>query len=41
LHLIVTFSWSLPEEIPGLITSDMRDEAMKVVASMIEDPYIS
>ncbi len=40
LHLRVQFLWSLSEPVPGLITSDMRDEAVKVVASMIEDPYI-
>lgn len=40
LRLTVHFIWSLSEPLPGLITFDMREEAMKVVASMIEDPYI-
>jgi len=39
LYLVVSFSWTLSESIPGLITSEMREEAMKVVASMIEEPY--
>jgi hypothetical protein len=35
----VSFDWELAEPVPGLMTSDMRDEAMKVVTSMIEHPY--
>ncbi len=38
LYFDVSFSWELPES--GDVTSDMREEAMKVIASMIEDPYI-
>jgi hypothetical protein len=39
LHFHVAFRWSVVQPLPGLITSDMRDEAMKVVTSMIEHPY--
>ena len=38
LYFNVDFYWELPE--PGDVTPDMREEAMKVVISMIEDPYI-
>ncbi|MCJ7491081.1 MAG: hypothetical protein MUP15_02820 [Dehalococcoidia bacterium] len=40
LHVQVSFSWTVTEPIPGLISTDMRDEAMRVVTSMIEDPYV-
>jgi hypothetical protein len=40
LHFHVAFFWSVAQPLPGLITQDMRDEAMKVVTSMIEDPYV-
>ena len=40
LDISVEFRWILAEAVPGLITSDMRNEAMKVVTSMIKDPYI-
>jgi hypothetical protein len=39
LHVMVSFSWTLPEVLPSVITDEMREEAMKVVASMIENPY--
>jgi len=40
LHLQVSFSWIVTDLTPELISTDMRDEAMKVVTSMIEDPYV-
>jgi hypothetical protein len=40
LHISVEFLWSFSDPLPGLITSSHRDQAMKVVASMIEEPYI-
>jgi hypothetical protein len=40
LYFDVDFAWQLPEPVPGLITPEMREEAMKVIASMIEDPYV-
>ncbi len=39
LRAQIVFSWQLPEPLVGLITSEMREEAIKVVRSMIEDPY--
>lgn len=39
VEVSVTFSWTLPEPIPSLITPEMREEAMKVVRSMIEHPH--
>jgi len=40
LSFAAYFDWILPAALPGGITSEMHDEAMKVVQSMIEDPYI-
>jgi hypothetical protein len=40
LAVDVEFRWELRTPIAGVITSEMRDEAMKVVTSMIEDPYV-
>jgi hypothetical protein len=37
LRVEVLFRWWLP--LPGPLTPEMREEAMKVVRSMIEDPY--
>jgi hypothetical protein len=36
----VDFVWGSPEPVPGEIAPERREEAMKVVTSMIEDPYI-
>jgi hypothetical protein len=35
----VFFQWTVESPIPGHITGEMREEALKVVRSMIEDPY--
>lgn len=40
LEYLLQFAWKLPEPVPGSITPEMREEAMKVIASMIENPYI-
>jgi hypothetical protein len=40
LYFDIHFRWEFTEPLPGLITSDMRDEAVKIVTSMIDDPYI-
>ncbi len=40
INVAIYFDWMLPETLPGGITSEMHDEAMKVVISMIEDPYV-
>jgi hypothetical protein len=34
------FVWSLAETVPGEIAPERREEAMKVITSMIEEPYI-
>lgn len=41
LEFQVGFAWKLPEPVPGHITEETRDEAMRVIASMIENPYIA
>lgn len=40
LSLQTEFGWLLDEPVPGGVSTEMRAEAMKVVTSMIEDPYI-
>jgi hypothetical protein len=40
LSFDVRFVWGSPEPVPGEIAPERREEAMKVIASMIEDPYI-
>jgi hypothetical protein len=40
LDVSLEFHWLLDKPVHGLITSDMRDEAINVVTSMIEDPYV-
>ncbi|MGD0764780.1 MAG: hypothetical protein ABR978_00525 [Dehalococcoidia bacterium] len=40
LGFLTEFGWLLKEPIPGYVSPEMRAEAMKVVTSMIEDPYV-
>jgi hypothetical protein len=40
LHFDVDIMWGLPKPLPGVITQEMHDDAMKMVTSMIENPYI-
>ena len=40
VSFLVQVAWNLPEPAQGGIAPGMREEAMKVIASMIEDPYI-
>jgi len=37
----VSFAWDSPEPVPGELAPERREEAMKVIASMIENPYIA
>jgi hypothetical protein len=34
------FRWGSPQPVPGEIAPERRAEAMKVITSMIEHPYI-
>jgi hypothetical protein len=40
LHFEVIVDFALPKPVAGAITADMHDDAMKMVTSMIENPYI-
>jgi hypothetical protein len=36
----VSFQWGSPEPVPDQMAPEKREEAMRIIASMIEDPYI-
>jgi hypothetical protein len=40
LNFDVDFRWGSPQPVPDEIAPESRNEAMKVIASMIEEPYI-
>jgi hypothetical protein len=40
LSFRLLFSWESLEPVPGQIAPERREEAMKIIASMIENPYI-